>query len=230
MKIQTFYLEEGARNAEGITVIIDVFRAFTLEPYLYAQGAEKIYAVGDVDTVQKLKKQHPEYICIGERDGAIIPGFDYGNSPSSIKGIDFTGKTILHTTTNGTRGMMNAIHASELLVGSFVNAKAIATYIKQKNPNHVSLVAMGWRDRRTEEDDLCARYLTSLLMDDELKDIDEQLEALRYSEGKKFFDPQQTAFPQEDFQMCIQKNIFPFFIKCERVGDIFLNRKDEIYA
>ena len=71
-------------------------------------------------------------ILIGERHGKILPGFDYGNSPSQIENIDFSKKTILHTTSAGTQGISNAKNAKEILTGSLVNARAIAQYIKEK--------------------------------------------------------------------------------------------------
>ncbi len=54
-------------------------------------------------------------------------------------------KRIIHTTSAGTQGITNASHADEIITGSLVNAKAIAAYIKQKNPEEVSLVCMGWQ-------------------------------------------------------------------------------------
>ena len=74
------------------------------------------------------------------QEGAKVKGFDYGNSPSSVLGQDLTGKRIIHTTSAGTQGITNAAHADEIITGSLVNAKAIAAYIKQKNPEEVSLV------------------------------------------------------------------------------------------
>ena len=193
MDVQILSLLEGADNAKGLTVIIDVFRAFSLESYLFAQGAKEILPVGNLDMAYQLKQDHPDYILIGERKGAICPGFDYGNSPCSVKGIDFTGKTIVHTTSAGTQGITHAIHASSILGGSLVTAKAAAAYIRQQNPEQVSLVCMGWEGlKETEEDHLCAEYIKSLLEDKPMKDLEQRAHDLMYVEGKKFFDPVQA--------------------------------------
>jgi len=77
MKIQTFQLIEGAKEAIGLTVIIDVFRAFSLECYLFARGAEKIYPVGKTETAFALQKKDRELLLIGERNEKII--LDPGN-------------------------------------------------------------------------------------------------------------------------------------------------------
>ena len=71
MRIKILELIDGAKKAEGLTVIIDVFRAFTLETYLFAQGAEKIYPVGEMAEAFALKEQHPDWLLadISDRRG-----------------------------------------------------------------------------------------------------------------------------------------------------------------
>lgn len=231
MKVSIFSFTDGASQAEGVTVIIDVFRAFTLEVYLFDQGAQTIYAVASEQQARKLKQEHPEYILIGERKGRKLPGFDYGNSPDSIKGHDFTGCTFVHTTTNGTQGIAAAVNATEILTGSFVNAKATAEYIRSLAPEKVSLVAMGWENHATEEDLLCAEYLKSLLEGQPLPDIEQRTSDLRYSEGKKFFDPaQQDVFPQGDFAMCIDIDRFDFAVEVTKENGMTVCRKKVLHG
>ncbi len=226
MRIQILHLLEGAEQASGLTVIIDVFRAFTLEAYLFSQGAEKIYPVAALDQAFAMKQAHPEYLLFGERQGIKVEGCDYGNSPSSVATQSFMHRTMIHSTSAGTQGIMHAVHAQEILAGSFVNAKATAEYIRQRNPETVSLVAMGLAgEKDTEEDVLCAEYLRSLLINDPITDIDDRLLNLRYQEGKKFFRPEeQYRFPEGDFWMCIKRDIFDFVIHCEKEGNSLINR------
>ena len=134
MDIQILQLVEGARQAKGLTVIIDVFRAFTTESFIMSRNPKKIIPVGDVKVAWDYKARHPGAILCGERGGAIIEGFDFGNSPSVVANQDFTGKTVIHTTSAGTQGIVNAVGADEILGGCLVNAKAIACYIQQKQP------------------------------------------------------------------------------------------------
>ena len=121
---------------------------------------------------------------------------------------------MVHTTSAGTQGIANAIHADEILGGSLVNAKATAEYIKSKNPENVSLVCMGLEAlSQTEEDNLCALYIKSLLEGTEI-DLDSEIENLRYTSGAKFFDKAQNdVFPKEDFYMCTKVNKFNFVMK-----------------
>ena len=91
MDIRILHLLDGARNAEGLTVIIDVFRAFSLEAYLYESGAASIVPVGTVEDAFLWKEKHPDYILAGERNGKKVDGFDLGNAPSAVKDIDVKG-------------------------------------------------------------------------------------------------------------------------------------------
>ena len=220
MNIEILQLIDGAKKARGLTVVIDVFRAFTVEAYAMAAGARQILPVGSIDTAYAIKEAHPDYLLMGERGGKKCPGFDFGNSPSQIAGLDLRGKTLVHTTSAGTQGIANAVHADEILTGSLVNAKATAKYILSRNPEHVSLVCMGLEGREpTEEDTLCAEYIKALLMG-ENPDISAQMDDLRNTSGAKFFDPaQQDAFPQPDFDMCLQLNRFDFALKVEAVPE-----------
>ena len=211
---------EGAKDATGIAVIIDVFRAFTVEAYLMNNGAEKLMPVGDMDIAYKYKEKNNNCVLVGERHGKILPGFDFGNSPSQIQKVDFTGKTVIHTTSAGTQGIANAMNADEVLTGSLVNAKAIAEYIKQKDPEEVSLVCMGLEAKsQTEEDNLCAYYIKSLL-ENKPMDLSEEIEKLKVTSGAKFFDKdKQDVFPEPDFYLSTEVNKFDFVLKVEKDED-----------
>lgn len=164
MEIKILQLIEGARKAAGLTVIIDVFRAFSTACYVFEQGAKMIIPVGDLEIARQLKNNDNRIISLGERDGKTLPGFDYGNSPALIRGVGFTGKTVVHTTSAGTQGIVNAEHASEIITGSFVNARAVASYICQQQPARVSLVCMGIAGvELAAEDIICAEYLAGLI-------------------------------------------------------------------
>ena len=90
MKISILHLLEGARKSEGLTVIIDVFRAFSTECYIFDKGADRILPVGDVEQARVLHNEHPDYILVGERQEQKIEGFHFGNSPSLLTDFEFT--------------------------------------------------------------------------------------------------------------------------------------------
>ena len=217
MDIKILQLIEGARKATGITVIIDVFRAFSMEAYMMDKGVKKIIPVGDCDLAYRLKEENPDMVLAGERHGKILPGFDVGNSPWELSKMNVEGKTVVHTTSAGTQGIANAVGASEILGASLVNAKATAEYIKNSNAENVSLVCMGLEAKEpTDEDTLCARYIKGLLLGEAL-DMEKEIENLKYTSGAKFFDIKQNdVFPENDFHMCTELNKFNFVLRLKK--------------
>lgn len=221
MDIRILELIEGAKQAEGLTVIIDVFRAFSLECYLFENGAQTIYPVGKIETAFALKKVHPDYVLIGERNGAKVDGCDFGNSPWQCRTYDFHEKNVIHTTSAGTQGIVNAAAAGadEIITGSLVNARAVADYIREKNPEKVSLVAMGKSGlTSTEEDLLCARYIRACLLGVGAQfHVQNRADVMRDGAGKHFFDPeQQEVYPEQDFWLCTRCDKFGFVIQVQQ--------------
>ena len=182
-----------------------------------ARGAKKIMPVGDFNIAYDYREKNPSVILVGERHGEKLPGFDFGNSPSQIETSDFTDKIIVHTTSAGTQGIANATSADEILSGSLVNAKAIARYIKNKNPENVSLVCMGLDAiKQTPEDNLCAYYIKSLLEDNEM-DLKPEIEKLRTTSGAKFFEADlQHIFPEKDYHLSVEANKFDFVLRLKK--------------
>lgn len=219
MKIEILHMIEGARAARGVAVIIDVFRAFTVEAWLVHNGAARIIPVGDQNLAYEYRRQHPDAILVGERLGKMLPGFDFGNSPSQLQHVDLTGKTVVHTTSAGTQGIANALYADEILTGSLVNAAAIARYLRRENPEQVSLVCMGLNARaQTQEDNLCAAYIRSLLEGNPIS-LAPEIEKLKTTSGAKFFDPAQTDFPEADFALSTQADRFDFVLRVASGAD-----------
>jgi len=220
MKIEITEFVEGARQAKGLTVIIDVFRAFSVECYAMDSGAAKIIATGEVAEAFELKKRYMKAVLIGERNEKKIKGFDYGNSPTEIIKADLTGKTVIHTTTAGTNGLVNAVNADTIVTGSFVNASAVVRYIVAAAPEHVSLVAMGYRAKESAAEDLlCAEYIDSLITGRN-GNFETRIANLRITSGKRFFMPENIDFsPPTDFFLCTMTNRFNFVLKAEKRFD-----------
>lgn len=217
MNIKILQLTQGAKQATGLTVIIDVFRAFSVEAFIMSKGAKTIYPVAEVETALKMKEQNPDIIIIGERNGEKINGFDFGNSPTQIADVDFNGKIVVHTTSAGTQGIANATRADEIITGSLVNAKAIARYIKMRGAQEVSLVCMGLKGTQpVEEDTLCAEYIKSLL-ENEPFELKPRIESLKTTSGAKFFKEELSQiFPKGDFYFCTECDKFNFVLKVNR--------------
>ncbi len=226
MKIRILQLIEGAKAATGLTVVIDVFRAFSLVCYAFDRGVEKIIPVGDIELAYALKKAHPDFILAGERNENKMPGFDFGNSPTHILDKDLKGKTLVHTTSAGTQGLVNAKSADEILTGSFVNAGAIIQYIRNADPSEVSLVCMGYSALYpTEEDTFCAEYIKNEL-EGKRNDFDAMKKNIRSGSGLRFFEAEKQAYsPSSDFELCLDLNCFSFVVRAfDSAEGLILNR------
>ena len=220
MKIEIVEFVEGAKKAEGVAVIIDVFRAFSVECYAYDAGAAQIIATSEIESALKLKEIYRNAVLVGERNEKKIDGFDYGNSPTEILKADLAGKTIIHTTTAGTQGLINAENADTVITGSFVNYGAIVRYIRHLNPEIVYLVAMGFRaNESADEDLLCAKLIAEKL--NGLNCITEKdIADLQHSSGKRFFNKSNIDFsPPTDFFLCTMTDKFSFVLKAVRRPD-----------
>lgn len=229
MQIEILQLLEGAKKAKGLTVIIDVFRAFSTACYAFGNGVERIFPVGDLDLAYKLKQKNPEYILVGERFEKKPEGFDFGNSPSQLLNAQLERKTMVHTTSSGTQGIANAKNAEEIITGSFVNAKAIINYIRQRNPAHVSLVCMGYScEYPTDEDTFLAVYIKNEL-EGNPNDFDKMVEQLRVGDGARFFSPEKQEWaPAADFDLCLALNRFDFILKVNTDNDLNYLSKIEL--
>ena len=215
MRIDILKLLEGAKRAAGTAVIIDVFRAGSFACYALAAGAERIVPVADLETAYALKRDHPDWLLAGER-GCIKPeGFDLGNSPFEAAKAALSGKTVVHATTAGTRGLTAAIKAGadEVLTCAFVNMAATAAYLAAKSPGTITVVAMGTAgEMPAPEDDLCAMYLKN-----ELEEVPNVFAAivkhLRQSQSAEIFFGETALVPEEDFELCLSLDAFDFVLR-----------------
>ena len=221
---------KNANQATGLAVVIDVFRAFTVEPYLINNGVKKIIPVGDMQIAYDYKDKDSNILLIGERNGIILPGFDYGNSPSQIENVDFSGKVVIHTTSCGTQGIAKSVNAEQIITGSLVNAKAIVRYIINNKIEDISLLTLCKPGESPfDEDALCANYIKSLLENNPLNNLKEQINKLKTTTGSKFFNKlKQNDFPERDFYLCTEVNKFDFILNVEKdnTGNMYIRKID----
>jgi 2-phosphosulfolactate phosphatase len=151
-------------------VVFDVLRATSTMVTALGNGAMAIVPVAEIAEALALRKRQPEVLLAGERDGLRIEGhltggvsFDLGNSPSEFTPARVSEKTIVMTTTNGTRALRACAPAAAVLLGSFLNLGATAEFIEQQSPHHLLLVCSGTLDQAAYEDVLGAGALCDLL-------------------------------------------------------------------
>lgn len=137
-----------------VAVVIDVLRATTTITHALANGARCVIPCQTIEETQMLRASHPAALLGGERGGKKIEGFDLGNSPAEYSPETVTGKTILFTTTNGTKAMQACRAADEIWIASFVNLTALCNQLAQ-HP-HIHIVCAGTDGEITREDVLLA--------------------------------------------------------------------------
>ncbi|MFL6574982.1 MAG: 2-phosphosulfolactate phosphatase [Povalibacter sp.] len=212
-RIEVLDFVEGAQGARGLTVVIDVFRAFSVAAYLFARGVHKIIPVSSVEKARELKARYPDALLVGERHARRLPGFDAGNSPTELEELEVKGKTVIHTTHAGTQGLTHATHADEVITGALVNAAAIVRHIRSRRPEHVTIVRMGHEARELcDEDDLCAEILVSRLRGVPT-DLDPKTRLRAAPSAAKFFDPACDWAPEGDFDRCTRLDVFDFVLR-----------------
>jgi 2-phosphosulfolactate phosphatase len=217
MEISIHSLLEGATRATGTVAIIDVFRAFTTAAVALANGASRIVMVSTVEEALALRDAGIGQICMGEVHGRAPDGFNFGNSPFEVSGVDFGGKTIIQRTSAGTQGIVAAGNrAARLYAASLVTAEATVRALLFGSPDKVSLVAMGENGlKRTDEDELCAIHLRNRL---EGKPADpEAIRRLILAGGEvgRFHDPARPYLHPEDVDIALDIDRYDFAIRVE---------------
>jgi len=207
MEVQIKSCIEGARQARGLTVIIDVFRSSNTIISTLAQGADFVIPVGSLEDAYRLKKVHPGHLLIGERKSHPPKGFDFGNSPSKAASKDLKNKQVILTTSAGTQGIVAATGADEILIASFANAGSVLEYIRQKNPSYVTLAPMGFESsEKAEEDEQCALYLKEQL-EEQPSNFGAMKEKIVNSKGA---DRLRSIGREDDLQYALQLDVHHF--------------------
>lgn len=145
-----------------IVVVVDILRATSCMTTAFAHGVESIIPVSEVEECKAL--QAKGYLAAAERNGEKVEGFDFGNSPFSYMTEGVKGKTVAVTTTNGTVAINKSKSADEVIIGSFLNKKAVVNYLKSQTKDVLVLCA-GWKGRVNLEDSLYAGALVDELQD-----------------------------------------------------------------
>ena len=233
MKITRSSLLSGAKHAQGVAVIIDVFRAFSCTPLLFSLGIQSSIFVASPDQALKLKHQDPDLLLIGEIGGAPIEGFDFGNSPSQILNADpdtFSDRTVVQRTSSGVQGALAALDiANEVLVASYNVARATAEYIRARKPAVVNLVAMGWDlKKRAPEDDWCARYIAHLLGAGSYNHDEAMREIVFNETAQRFLGVDHPKFPPEDPVLCLQRDVYGYALAVRREKNTVAVQKAEL--
>jgi len=159
--------------AETVCVVFDVLRATSTFVTALHNGSKAIIPVSEISEALAIRKKQPDVLLGGERNSVRIRAaqtggidFDLGNSPREYTPEKVRGKTIVSTTTNGTRALRACAGAKMVLAASFLNLTTTAKFIRQLCPSEVLLVCAGTRENIANEDVLAAGALGEMLLRD----------------------------------------------------------------
>lgn len=205
---------------DSIVVIIDVFRATSTMATALYNGAAKIIPVDSAELCIEMGKQTGG-ITAGERDGKVIPGLSYGNSPSEYPRSFIENKTLVITTTNGTKLLHMALKqgAKEVITGSFPNLSAVIAFLQKQNAT-VILGCSGWKNRFNIEDTLFAGAVIEAIKDQFTIHCDSSFMANQlynqhkhnlseYIKGLTHWHRLAQYGLEADMQYCVTKDIAP---------------------
>ena len=152
--------------SQTVCVVFDILRATSTMMTALANGAREIIPVGEIEEALATRQSRPDVLLAGERNGLRIraqqtggPDFDLGNSPREFTRETVDGRTIIMTTTNGTRALRACAAAESVLIGSFLGMQALADRIAQARPSCLVLVCSGTLEQAAYEDALAAGSL-----------------------------------------------------------------------
>jgi 2-phosphosulfolactate phosphatase len=222
-------------------VVFDVLRATSTFVTALHHGARAIIPVSEIAEAVAIRKRQPGVLLGGERNGVRISAdgidFDLGNSPREY--TEVRGKTIVSTTTNGTRALRACLNAKTVLAASFLNLTATAEFLQRKDFETILLVCAGTGENQADEDVLAAGALCELLFDESLSPLgrgegvdDSTQVALRAWLAAKLdlsaavCDSENArrllAIPElrDDVAFCLQRDVCPLIAKMESDGTI----------
>jgi len=145
-----------------IVVVIDVLRATSAITTALHYGVEKIIPVSSIEEALDYKQKG--YIVGAERDGQVVEGFDFGNSPYAYMNPDFIGKTLVLTTTNGTKAINISKKDKTVVIGCLNNLDILCQWLIEQNKNTL-ILASGWKDKVNLEDTICGGAIADILLE-----------------------------------------------------------------
>ncbi|UBF24087.1 2-phosphosulfolactate phosphatase family protein [Kovacikia minuta CCNUW1] len=169
MKLFIFHTPEltPATTVADCAIAIDVLRATSTIVTALAAGAEAVQVFSDLDKLLKVSQDWSpdKRIRAGERGGARVDGFDFGNSPLDCTPERVGGRRLFISTTNGTRALQCVEAAPKVLAAALINRQAVVQYLLEQKPETVWIVGSGWEGAFSLEDTVCAGAIAASLLE-----------------------------------------------------------------
>ena len=223
----TFCTLDDVAERTGTVVVIDVLRAFTTAAVAIAAGAGPYGLVSTLDEAYAAREHDPAVRLLGEVDGRTAEGFDFGNSPTQLEGIDLAGLPIVHRSSAGTQGVVRATSADRVLITSFAIADATARALSA-DPAVSFCVTGAHSGRDGEEDRACGEYVAALLTAGTSDAVDPgpYVDRVASSDAAALFGVEDL--PAEDVPFCQVVDRFNFALEVNREEEQHLLRRIDV--
>lgn len=154
------------RDLRGSAAVIDVLRATSSITQAFSSGCKRLIPARTEEEARSILRENPGALISGERRGLKIEGFDLGNSPFEYSPENVRGKTVIMTTSNGTKAIIGAARAraSPVFICSFLNLQAVARAYLAGGSKDLAVVCSGSHDESSLEDFACAGALVSAIL------------------------------------------------------------------
>ena len=217
---------EGAREARGIAVVIDVLRSFTVSAYALAGGARECRLVTTTDEARALATATPGAVLCAEENALPIPGIAISNSPTQIRDTDLKDRILIQRSSAGTQVTAAVRTGVDIFATSLVVARATVQACLLRHPDVLTLIASA----DYPEDHACALYMEAIINRHE-PDLDQLLEPLKRSERyAHLMSGAWPGFPPTDLELALQPDRFDFAMPVTReaeAGYLRLTRADQ---
>ena len=214
-----------------VVVVIDMLRATSVITTALANGAKQIFPILTVeeafDKKKELLSKGEDILIGGERKALKINGFDFSNSPLEYTKDNVNEKTIILSTTNGTRAINLSLKADEIIIGSILNAKAVALELKKLNKDVVFINA-GTNGEFSMDDFICSGYMINLLSEIsncDLSDIaktakyiyENNTNLIDYIKEARHYSVLKSLNLMNDLEYCCKKDILNIVPKVDKI-------------
>jgi 2-phosphosulfolactate phosphatase len=215
---------EGARQARGVAVVIDVLRSFTVSAYALAGGARECRLVTTTDEARALAAATPDTVICAEEDGLPVTGIAISNSPTQIIAAELSGCILVQRSSAGTPVAAAVRKEVDIFAASLVVARATVQACLSRRPAVLTLVASADHP----EDHACALYMEAIIRG-ETPDVDRLLNPLKESERYlHLIKGTWPGFPPTDLELALQPDRFGFAMPVTRqAGYLRLTRADQ---
>jgi 2-phosphosulfolactate phosphatase len=214
---------EGARQAQGVAVVIDVLRSFTVSAYALAGGARECRLVTTTDEARALAAATPGSVLCAEENALPLPGIAISNSPTQIRDADLKDRILIQRSSAGTQVTAAVRTGVDMFAASLVVARATVQACLLRHPAVLTLIASADHP----EDHACARYMEAVIRGEQ-PDVEQLLQPLKNSERyARALGGAWPGFPPTDLELALQPDRFAFAMPVTReAGYLRLTRAD----